>query len=68
MSFTAGRPADETGADFEILKLLYRFNYLEIYCVKYHCNFVTALLELHSIGFCLVKVYFKVCFEVQKIR
>ena len=26
----------------------------------------TAVLELHSVGFCQVKVYFKVCFEVQK--
>ena len=23
---------------------------------------------MHSIGFCQVKVYFKVCFEVRKIR
>ena len=28
----------------------------------------TAVLELHSVGFCQVKVYFKVCFEVRKIR
>ena len=26
------------------------------------------VLELHSVGFCQVKVYFKVCFEVRKIR
>ena len=28
----------------------------------------TAVLELLLVGFCQVKVYFKVCFEVQKIR
>ena len=26
------------------------------------------VLELHSVGFCQVEVYFKVCFEVRKIR
>ena len=62
-----GRPADEIRVDFEVSKLLYRLNYSEFYFVKYHCNF-TTVLELHSFGFCQVKVYFKMCFEVRKIR
>ena len=60
-------PADETRVDFEILKLFYRLNYLEFYFVQYYCNF-TAVLELHSVDYCQVKVYFKVCFEVRKIQ
>ena len=39
----------------------YKLNYLDFFV----CNF-TALLELHSVGFCQVKVYYRVCFEVQK--
>ena len=58
-----GRPADEIWVDFENLKLLYRLNYSEFYFVLYHCYFA-AVLELHSVGFSQVKVYFKVCFEV----
>ena len=63
-----GRLADEIWVNFEIVKFLYRLNYSEFYFVYiYHCSF-TTVLELHSVGFCQVKVYFKVCFEVQKIR
>ena len=63
----AGRLADEIWVDFEILKLFYRLNYSDFYFVQYHCNF-TAVLELHSVDFRQVKVYFKVCFEVRKIQ
>ena len=59
-----GRPADEIWVDFKVLKLLYRLNYLDFYFVYYHCSF-TPVLELHSVGFCQVKIYFKMCFEVQ---
>ena len=50
---------------FRNLKLFYRLNYSDFYFVQYHCNF-TAVLELHSVDFRQIKVYFKVCFEVQK--
>ena len=62
----AGRATDEIRVDFEILKLLYRLNYLNFYFVLYHCNF-TAVLELHSVSFCQVKVYFKVCFKYENL-
>ena len=62
-----GRLADEIWMDLEILKLLYRLNYSVLYFVYYRCNF-TAVLELLSVSFCQVKVYFKVYFEVRKIR
>ena len=65
VGLTAGKLADEIWVDFEILKLLYRLIYSEFYFVLYHCYF-TAVLELHSVGFSQVKIYFKVCFEVRK--
>ena len=60
------KPADEIWVDFKMLKLFYRLNYLDFYFVEYLYNF-TAVLEMHLVGFCQVKVYCKVCFEVQKI-
>ena len=51
----AERPADEIWVDIEILNLFYRLSYSDFYLVYYHCNF-TAVLELHSVGFCRVKV------------
>ena len=61
-----GKPADKIRVNFEILKFLYSSNYLEFYFVYYQCYF-TAVLELHSVSFCQVKVYFKVCFKVRKV-
>ena len=62
-----GRPADKIWVSFEILKILYRLNYLGFYFVYYHCNFATVL-ELHFSQLSSSKAYFKVCFEVRKIQ
>ena len=66
-----GREGGQAGrrnmGGFGNFKLLYRLNYSDFYFVWYHCNF-TAVLNLHSVGFYQVKVYFKTCFEVRKIR
>ena len=48
---------------FEILKILYRLNYLGFHFVYYHCN-VATVLELHFSRLLPSKGYFKVCFEV----
>ena len=47
-------------------KILYRFNYSGFYFVYYYYN-VATVLELHFSWLLSSKVYFKVCFEVQKI-
>ena len=67
---TAGREGDRPVDEIqvvEILKLLCRINFSDFYFVRCHCH-STAVLELHSVGFYQVKLYFKVCFEVQKTR
>ena len=62
-----GRQADEILAEFEILKILYRLNYLGIPFVYYHCKVTTvSVLELHFCKLLSSKAYFKVCFELQK--
>ena len=67
VGLTAGRQAGRrnTGG-FQNFKTSIQVKLLGILFVYNHCYF-TAVLELHSVGFCEVKVYFKVCFEVQKI-
>ena len=71
MGLTAGREglrlADEMRVGLEIFKILYRLNYSGFYFVYYHCN-VTTVLEVHFSRLLSSKAYFKVCFEVQKIR
>ena len=62
----AGRLADEIRLDFEILKILYRLNYLDFYFV-YSSAMLLIVLEVH---FSLLsnKADFRVCFVVRKIR
>ena len=61
-----GRQADEIRVGFKIFEILYKLNYSSFHFVLYYCN-VTTVLELHFSWFLSRKVYFKVCFEVQKI-
>ena len=62
-----GRQADEIRLGFEIFKILYRLNYSGFYFVYYHCN-VTTVIELHFSWLFSSTAYFKVCYEVEKIR
>ena len=62
----AGWLADEMGVDFEILKILYRLNYSDVYFVWY-CYNVIIVLSMHFNWFFSAKANFKVCIAAQKI-
>ena len=63
----AGWLADEIQLDFEILKILYRLNYLDFYFV-YSSAMLLIVLEEHFIQLFSNKAHFRVCFAVRKIR
>ena len=63
----AGRLADKIGLDFEILKILYRLNYLDFYFV-YSSAMLLIVLEVHFSLLFSNKADFRVCFVVRKIR
>ena len=62
----AGRLADEIRLDFEILRILYRLNYLDFYFV-YSSVMLLIVLEVHFSLLFLTKVCFRMCFVVCKI-
>ena len=68
MGLTAERQAGRrnTGG-FQILKTSLQIKLFGLLFCLISLQF-NKVFELHSVGFCQVKVYFKVCFEVQKIR
>ena len=59
--------ADEIGLDFEILKILYRLNYLDFYFV-YSSAMLLIVLEVHFSLLFSNKADFRVCFVARKIR
>ena len=63
----AGRLVDKIWLDFEILKILYRSNYLDVYFV-YSSAMLLIVLEVHFSLLFSNKTYFRVCFMVCKIR
>ena len=63
----AGRLADEIRLDFEILKILYRLNYLDFYFV-YNSAMLLIVLEVHFSLLFSNKADFRVCFVASKIR
>ena len=63
-----GMPADEIQVDLEILKTSLQVKLFGNLLCLISLQFYYIVLELHSVGFCQLKVYFKVCFEVRKIR
>ena len=67
VGLTAGRLADEIGLDFEILKILYRLNYLDFYFV-YSSAMLLIVLEVHFSLLFSNKADFRVCFVARKIR
>ena len=62
-----GRLADEIRLDFEILKILYRLNYLDFYFV-YSSAMLLIVLEVHFSLLFSNKADFRVCFVARKIR
>ena len=62
-----GRQANKTQLDFEILKILYRLNYLDFYFV-YSSAMLLIVLEVHFSLLFLNKAYFRVCFGLYKIQ
>ena len=67
VGLTAGRQADEIRLDFEILKILYRLNYLDFYFV-YSSAMLLIVLEVQFSLFFSNKADFRVCFVARKIR
>ena len=63
----AGRLADEIRLDFEILKILYRLNYLDFYFV-YSSAMLLIVLEVHFSVLFSNKADFGVCFVARKIQ
>ena len=63
----AGRLADEIRLDFEILKILYRLNYLDFYFV-YSSAMLLIVLEVYFSLLFSNKADFRVCFVARKIR
>ena len=63
----AGWLADEIWLDFEILKILYRLNYLDFYFV-YSSAMLLIVLEVHFSLLYSTKADFRVCFVARKIR
>ena len=63
----AGRLADEIRLDFEILKILYRLNYLDFYFV-YSSTMLLIVLEVYFSLLFSNKADFRVCFVARKIR
>ena len=62
----AGRLADEIRLDFEILKILYRLNYLDFYFV-YSSAMLLIVLEVYFSLLFSNKADFRVCFVARKI-
>ena len=60
VGLTAGRLADEIRLDFEILKILYRLNYLDFYFV-YSSAMLLIVLEVHFSLLFSNKADFRVC-------
>ena len=67
VGLTAGRQADEIRLDFEILKILYRLNYLDFYFV-YSSAMLLIVLEVYFSLLFSNKADFRVCFVARKIR
>ena len=63
----AGRLADEIRLDFEILKILYRLNYLDFYFV-YSSAMLIIVLEVHFSLLFSNKADFRMCFVARKIQ
>ena len=63
----AGWLADEIRLDCEILKILYRLNYLD-FCFIYSSVILLIVLEVHFNLLFSNKAYFRVCFVMCKIR
>ena len=63
----AGRLADEIRLDFEILKILYRLNYLDFYFL-YSSTMLLIVLEVYFSLLFSNKADFRVCFVARKIR
>ena len=63
----AGWLADEIRLDFEILKILYRLNYLDFYFV-YSSAMLLIVLEVYFSLLFSNKADFRVCFVARKIR
>ena len=61
-----GRPADEIWVDFKFFKTSLQVKLFGLLFCLIPLHFL-AVLELHLVSFCEVKVYFKVYFEVLKI-
>ena len=61
----AGRLADEIRLDFEILKILYRLNYLDFYFV-YSSAMLLIVLEVYFSLLFSNKAEFRVCFVARK--
>ena len=59
--------ADEIRLDFQILKILYRLNYLDFYFV-YSSAMLLIVLEVHFSLLFSNKADFRVCFVARKIR
>ena len=66
VGLTAGRQADKIRLDFEILKILYRLNYLDFYFV-YSSAMLLIVLEVHFSLLFSNKADFSVCYVVRKI-
>ena len=64
VGLTAGKLAGELGLDFEIYKIFFRLNYLDFYFVDISAMLLVVLKVFSRV--LLNKVYFKVCFVVQK--
>ena len=67
VGLTAGRLADEIRLDFEILKILYRLNYLD-FCFVYSSAMLLIVLEVYFSVLFSNKAAFRVCFVARKIR
>ena len=67
VGLTAGWLADEIRLDFEILKILYRLNYLDFYFV-YSSAMLLIVLEVYFSLLFSNKADFRVCFVARKIR
>ena len=65
VGLTAGR---RTTTGFQILKILYRLNYLDFYFFVYSSAMLLMMLEVHFSLLFSNKAHFRVCFVVSKIQ
>ena len=63
----AGWLTDKVRTEVEIFKILHGLNYSDFYYVQYQFN-VIKLLKMHFSRLFSSTAYFKVCFEMCKIR